>query len=174
MKALNDKSRMIRLPLNKTGELSRINKARMEINESLSAKEEIQEIARMVDLDEAQVKEILSISREMVSLESPIDSAGNLSTVADFIEDDKYQPPEDAALDAALSKEVKAVLDTLDEKEAYIIRSRYGIENGVPKSLQEIGETYNITKERVRQLEVKAIRMLKAPCKLRMLENYVA
>jgi RNA polymerase primary sigma factor len=174
MKALNDKSRMIRLPLNRTGELARINKARKEINESMSAKEEIQEIARLSNLDARHVNEILSISRDMVSLASPVDRAGELSAIGDFIEDDKYKTPEEAAMEAALSGEMKEVIDTLGGKEADIIRARYGIGNGVPKSLQEIGEAHNITKERVRQIEVKAIKRLKSPCQRHMLECYVA
>jgi RNA polymerase primary sigma factor len=174
MKALNDKSRMIRLPLNRTGELARINKARKEINESMTAKEEIQEIARLANLDAGHVNEIINISREIVSLASPIDRGGELSTVGDFIEDDKYKAPEDTALAAALNSEINEVLDTLDKKEAEILRSRYGIGSGVPKSLQEIGEAYNITKERVRQIEVKAIKRLKNPCQRRMLGTYVA
>jgi RNA polymerase primary sigma factor len=174
MKALNDKSRMIRLPLNRTGELSRINKAQKEINESMTTKEELREIARLANLDAKHVSEMLNISRDMVSLASPIDRGGEPSTIGDFIEDDKYKAPEDAAMEAALRSEMNAVIDTLDEKEAEIIKSRYGIGNGVPKSLQEIGEAFNITKERVRQIEVKAIKRLKVPCQRRMLGTYVA
>ncbi|MDR2617957.1 MAG: RNA polymerase sigma factor RpoD/SigA [Treponema sp.] len=174
LKAICEKSRMIRLPLNRANELVQIEKARKMIRNSQSQEEEIKEIAQLLDMDAGQVAEIINISREMVSLENPIYTDRNSSSVGDFIEDENYKAPDQHALEAALQDDIENMLGTLNNKEADIIRYRYGLGDNAPMSLKEIGDRFNLTKERIRQIEKKALKRLQHPSRQRLLESYVA
>jgi RNA polymerase primary sigma factor len=174
LKAICEKSRMIRLPLNRANELVQIEKARKLVQEGHSAEAEISEIAQMLNMDSSHVAEIISISRDLVSLEHPIYSDKDSSSVGDFIEDNNYKAPEDQAMDSSLEDDIEMVLDTLNKKEADIIRFRYGLGNKAPLSLKEIGDRFNLTKERIRQIEKKALKRLQHPSRQRLLQSYVA
>jgi len=171
LKAICEKTRMIRLPMNRVNELIRIEKALPFVQEGNS---EIKEVASFLNLDPCYVEELLSISREMVSLDNPLYDEKDSSTVGDFIEAQKYSPPETQAIEAALQNDLKNALEGLDEKEADIIRFRYGLGNETPLSLKEIGDRLNLTKERIRQIEKKAIKWLQQPRTRKILETYVA
>ena len=171
LKAICEKSRMIRLPLNRANELVQIEKARRMVQEGDG---EIREVARLLDMKECHVEELLAISRDMVSLENPLYNEKDSSTLGDFIEATKYQAPEARAMDAALRKDIEYLLSRLDEKEADVIRYRYGLGNKAPLSLKEIGARFNLTKERIRQIEQKALKRLQHPASRQLLENYVA
>jgi RNA polymerase primary sigma factor len=110
----------------------------------------------------------------MVSLENPVYDEKDSSTLGDFIEDENYISPEKYAVDAALHHDIEMVLDTLHPKEADIIRYRFGLGETAPMSLKEVGDHFNLTKERIRQIEKKALRRLQHPNRKRVLENYVA
>jgi RNA polymerase primary sigma factor len=174
LKAICEKSRMIRLPLNRANELVQIEKARKLIHDNHSPDAEIKEIARLLDMGPSHVSDIINISRELVSLESPVSSDKDASTVADFIEDDGYASPDQNAVKTALSDDIETVLGTLNEKEADIIRFRFGLGDNVPMSLKEIGDRFNLTKERIRQIEKKALKRLQHPSRKQLLESYVA
>jgi RNA polymerase primary sigma factor len=174
LKAICEKSRMIRLPLNRANELVQIEKARKLVQDGQGAEAEIKEVARLLDMDAEHVAEIISISRDLVSLENPIYSDKDSSIVGDFIEDDNYKAPEEHAMEAALEGDIEMVLDTLNKKEADIIRFRYGLGDKAPLSLKEIGDRFNLTKERIRQIEKKALKRLQHPSRQRLLESYVA
>jgi RNA polymerase primary sigma factor len=174
LKAICEKSRMIRLPLNRANELVQIEKAMKLVQEGKSAEEEINEIAGMLAMEPSMVANLISISRDMVSLENPVFAEQNSSTLGDFIEDEHYQAPEESALEASLKDDIETALATLNHKEAEIIRSRFGLGKKAPMSLQEIGTRFKLTKERIRQIEKKAIKQLQQSSGRYLLESYVA
>jgi RNA polymerase primary sigma factor len=174
LKAICEKARMIRLPSNRTNELVQIERTRMMVQERHNAEGEIREIASMLDMDQAHVEDIVNIAREMVSLETPVSTGRESSTVGDFIEDERYPAPEQKLIQGALEKDIESVLGTLNKKEAAIIRSRYGLGKKAPMSLKEIGARYNLSKERIRQIENMAITRLQHPARRERLETYVA
>jgi RNA polymerase primary sigma factor len=175
LKAICEKSRMIRLPLNRANELVQIEKARKLVQESHSSEGEINEIARLLNMDKDHVADLVNISRDLISLENPAFAVDkDSSALEDFIEDENYQSPDDYAVGQALHNDIETVLETLNEKEADIIRFRYGLGNSAPMSLKEIGDKFNLTKERIRQIEKKALKRLQHPTRQRLLEAYVA
>jgi len=171
LKAICEKSRMIRLPLNRVNELVQIEKARNYVQEGES---EIKEVAKFLDMDPVRVEELLAISREMISLENPVYDEKYSSSLGNYIEASRYRSPDAQAMDAALREDIETLLDGLDKKEAEIIRFRYGLGNKTPLSLKEIGDKFNLTKERIRQIEKNAIKRLQHPSSKTVLENYVA
>jgi RNA polymerase primary sigma factor len=175
LKAICEKSRMIRLPLNRANELVQIQRARKFTRESQSTETEIREVAQLLNMDENHVAELLSISRDHISLDNPVQSGNRDATaLEDFVEDEQHEAPEDYAMNRALREDIENVLDTLDRKEADIIRFRYGLGNCRPLSLKEIGSRFNLTKERIRQIEKKAIKRLQHPTRQRVLYSYIA
>ncbi|GHU04069.1 RNA polymerase sigma factor [Spirochaetia bacterium] len=173
LKAICEKSRMIRLPLNRVNELIQIERARKAVSPQ-STETELQEIAKMVDMDAAHVEDLLSISRELVSLDNPVNEDKSAYLLGDFVEDDSGQVPEDYVIRRALMADIESVLDTLNQKEADIIRLRFGLGEQSPMSLTEVGDHFNLTKERIRQIEKKALKRLRHPARQRILECYVA
>ncbi len=174
LKAICEKSRMIRLPLNRANELVQIEKARKTLAGNLSEYDEIAEIAELLNLDKGLVAELTSISRDLVSLDTPVYTDRDTTSLGDFIEDSAYKAPEEAALDATLREDVAKVLATLAEKEASILRMRFGLDGFAPMSLKEVGDKFNLTKERIRQIEKKAIERLQQASRRELLEGYVA
>jgi RNA polymerase primary sigma factor len=174
LKAICEKSRMIRLPLNRANELVQIEKARKLVQDGQSAEAEVNEIAKLLDMGADHVADIINISRELISLESPVYTEKDSSSLGDFIEDQDYKSPDEYAMDSALNSDIEAVLDTLNQKEAEIIRFRYGLGKRSPMSLREIGDRFHLTKERIRQIEKKALKRLQQPSRKRLLESYVA
>ena len=174
LKAICEKSRMIRLPLNRANELVQIEKARKEITGFRGEEAELREIARTLEMTTEHVSDLLSISRDLISLETPVYNEKDSSVLGDFIEDRGYVQPEALTIEKALKDDINEVLATLTEKEADIIRFRFGLNGRSPLSLKEIGDRYNLTKERIRQIEKKALRRLQHPKRAQILEAYVA
>jgi RNA polymerase primary sigma factor len=174
LKAICEKSRMIRLPLNRANELVQIEKARRLVQDGSGAENELREIARLLNMDAAHVRDIINISREMISLENPVYSDKDTSTLSDFIEDEKAVTPDEGLLTKALKADIASVLKTLDKKEAEILRFRYGLGDNLPMSLKEVGDHFNLTKERIRQIEKKALKRLQHPARQKVLVHYVA
>ncbi|GHV26715.1 RNA polymerase sigma factor [Spirochaetia bacterium] len=174
LKAICEKSRMIRLPLNRANELVQIEMAKKCVQGNGSGEAEINEIGRLLNMDPAHVADIINISRELVSLENPVYDERDSLTLGDFIEDENYISPEKYAINSMLHDDIEMVLDTLHPKEADIIRYRFGLGEKTAMSLKEIGDHFNLTKERIRQIEKKALRRLQHPIRLRVLQNYVA
>ena len=175
LKALSEKSRAIRLPLNRANELVRIEYASNLINGTLSETEEIEQISQMLNMPESRVRELLAISNGPISLDSKASSSeSDNSVVGDYFEDETYDRPDEATMQKALKHDMNKILDTLKPNEAKVIRLRYGLNGYKPMSLQEIGEECNLTKERVRQIEKKAIFRLQNPTRMKRLDGYLA
>ena len=172
LKAVCEKSRMIRLPLNRANELVQIEKARKQLQGDRSAEPKLAAVAKAVDMSSTHVESLVSISRDLVSLDSPVGVDRDASTIGDFVADTDYQSPEEQAQDSALKDQINKVLATLTEKEADIIVRRFGLNGKQPLSLKEIGARYRLTKERIRQIEKKALRRLRHPSRSQYLEAF--
>jgi len=173
LKAICEKSRMIRLPLNRANELVQIEKVRKELGGAGRGDSEIVEIARQLDMDEDHVADLINISRDLISLDTPIYDEKDSSLLSDFVEDRGYKPPHEVVVDKALRDEINQVLDTLSQKEADIIQYRFGLNGRRPMSLKEIGSRYKLTKERIRQIEKKALKRLQHPSRSSPLRAYM-
>ena len=178
LKAICEKSRAIRLPLNRANELVKIEHAQKEISSlgiSMTEKEELEEIANMLNMDVSHVCEMINIARDMTSLDAEIAGNSNsATTLGEMIEDSTSERPEDKVITESMIKEIKAVLNTLKPAEAKVLSLRYGIDGQKPMSLQEVGDVFDLTKERIRQIEKTAIVRMQHPTRARRLESYVA
>jgi len=173
LKAICEKSRMIRLPLNRANELVQIEKARKNF-EGYSEDSEIREVAAYLNMDADHVADILAVSRDLVSLDTPVYDERNASVVGDFIENTLYQTPENYASDVSLKEDLNKALETLTEKERLVVEYRFGINGKRPMSLKEIGDRMHLTKERIRQIEKAALKKISVPEVMDRLEAYVA
>ena len=175
LKAIYEKSKMIRLPLNRANELVQIEKARKSVGGSKTEEQEIREIAEMLNMDSAHVRDLLNIARDMISLDSAVNPGdSDSSSLGEFISDSLYDDPEEHAMQTSMKEDIDAVLDSLTEKEAEVLRCRFGLNGKESMSLKEVGDVFHLTKERIRQIEKKAIRRLKHPTRMSKLEAYVA
>ena len=173
LKAICEKSRMIRLPLNRANELVQIEKAKKELLSDKGENPDVETIAWAVNMDKEHVANLMNVSRDHISLETPVYEERDSSQLGDFIEDEDYKSPEEAAIANSLKNEINTLLETLSEKEADIINMRFGLNGVAPMSLKEIGDRYNLTKERIRQIEKKALARLRHPSRSKYLEAYV-
>lgn len=175
LKAICEKSRAIRLPQNKANELVQIEHAKKTIQEQLGEDAELNEVAQMCNLDASYVRELMEISREMTSLDVEISGKDNSSvTLGSMVEDKKYAQPEEEIINNEMRSDISEVIDTLKPVESKVLRMRYGIGLEKPMSLQQVGDIFNLTKERIRQIELHAIARMQQPSKLRRLEGYIA
>jgi len=174
LKAICEKSRMIRLPLNRANELVQIEKARKVLEGSMTEDEEIKEIARLLEMDSDHVADLIAVSREFVSLDTPVFDERDSSTVGDFVENDNYVAPEDYVIEQNLKDDINEVLRTLSDKEREVIEYRFGLNGRRAMSLKEIGDRFKLTKERIRQIEKSALSRLSQPNRTERLESYVA
>lgn len=174
LKAICEKSRMIRLPLNRANELVQIEKIRKDIQGEIGNDPEVEEVARRLNMNPDHVSGLINISRDLVSLDTPVYEEKDSSLLSDFVEDKTYRPPEQEVVENSLKEEISKQLSTLTDKEADIIRSRYGLNGRRPMSLKEIGQRYNLTKERIRQIEKKALKRLRHPSRSQHLKAYFA
>lgn len=175
LKAVCEKSRAIRLPLNRANELVQIEHARKVVGNRNSEQQEYEEIASMLNMTSEHVRDMLNISRDMVSLDAEVNNGDNSHTsFGDFQEDTRYGRPDENAIDDAMNNDIDNVLETLRPNEAKVIRMRYGLNGAKPMSLKEVGEECDLTKERIRQIEKHALVRLQHPTRARKLEAYVA
>ncbi len=173
LKAICEKSRMIRLPLNRANELLQIEKVRREIGSTKDGEADIEEIADFLDMDKNRINDLLNASKEFVSLETPLSTDKDANTISDLMEDTKGTNPEEVMINKTLQESIEEVLNTLTEKEANVIKYRFGLKGERPHSLKEIGDKYNLTKERIRQIEKKAISRLRHPSRRQKLESFI-
>ncbi len=174
LKAICEKSRMIRLPLNRANELVQIEKARKEIDFTGTETQELQEIAGLLNMNKDMVHTIINAAKDPVSIDAPIFDEPGSASVNDFIRDETHQMPEDYAVDMSLRSEIDSLLKGLDSREAEIIKYRFGLDGHEQLSLKEVGLIFNLTKERIRQIEKKALQELRVPAEKQKLSAYVA
>ena len=175
LKAICEKSRSIRLPLNRANELVRIEHARKSIVGNKTIEQELTEVAEMLNMDKDHVREMINISREMISLDAELSTPENDKTsVGDFIEDTQGEKPEDKVVNDSLKEEINNVLHTLKPNEENVLRLRFGLNGEKPMSLKEVGDVCNLTKERIRQIEKHAILRMQHVTRARRLESYVS
>ena len=175
LKAICEKSRSIRLPLNRANELVRIEHARKSIVGNKTIEQELTEVAQMLNMDKDHVREMINISREMISLDAELNTPENDKTsVGDFIEDTQSEKPEDKVVNDSLKEEINNVLHTLKPNEENVLRLRFGLNGEKPMSLKEVGDVCNLTKERIRQIEKHAILRMQHVTRARRLESYVS
>lgn len=172
LKAIGEKSRMIRLPMNKSADLIQILQAKSNLEKNGYDDASIEAIAAECGMDAQDVLEIMQIARDVSSLDAPVNSEEDTS-FGDFIESDEPRP-EDVVMDEALKNSVRKILGTLSEKERGIITLRFGLDNNEALSLKEVGEIYNLTKERIRQIEKKVLNNLLENQEVRELKAYIA
>jgi len=175
LKAICEKSRAIRLPLNRANELVQIERTRKVVAGDKTEEQEISEIAGMLNMEPVHVREMINISRDMISLDAQLGNSDNDRTsVGDFLEDTRYENPDDAVMKDLMHKDIDKVLETLKPNEAKVLRLRYGLNGTKPMSLKEVGDVCNLTKERIRQIEKHAIVRMQHPARMHRLEAYVA
>ncbi len=172
-RALADHSRTIRLPVHMIENINKITKVSRELVQELGREPTIEEIAKRSGLSEKKVKEILKTTKETISLETPVGEDED-SYLLDFLEDQMTESPLDAAIQEDLKRQIEKVLTSLNPKEAEVIRKRYGLDDSrSPHTLEEVGKDMHVTRERVRQIEVKALRKLKHPSRSKWLKSFV-
>jgi RNA polymerase primary sigma factor len=173
LKAICEKSRMIRLPLNRANELVQIEKVRKDLQGEQFVTSETDMVAKKLNLNRDHVSDLLNISRELISLDTPVYSEKDSSLLGDFVEDKNLVSPDEMTISNSLRADINGVLTSLSQKESEIIQYRFGLNGKRPMSLKEIGSLYKLTKERIRQIEKKAIKRLQHPSRSHALRAYL-
>ncbi len=171
-RAIADQARTIRIPVHMVETINKLTRATRVLVQKLGRDPLPAEIAEEMNLPESKVREIQRIALDPVSLETPIGEEED-SHLGDFIEDDHISAPQDAATFTMLKEQLLAVLDTLTPREEMVLRLRYGIDDGHPRTLEEVGKEFGVTRERIRQIEAKALRKLRHPQRSKKLKDYV-
>ena len=171
-RAIADQARTIRIPVHMVETINKLIRVSRQLLQELGREPTPEEIAEEMNMPVERVREILKISQEPVSLETPIGEEED-SHLGDFIQDDHVQVPVDAATYTLLHEQLMEVLDTLTEREQKVLRLRFGLDDGRPRTLEEVGRQFNVTRERIRQIEAKALRKLRHPSRSKKLKDYL-
>ena len=170
-RALADQSRTIRIPVHMVERMNKVARARRELSQKLERDPTPEEIAVLVEMPAEKVEELLKLGQEPVSLEAPIGSGDDPAQLADFIEDEVETRPDAQVAKLIREADVQEVLDSLPERERRVIELRFGLDPDGPMTLEDIGKVVGLTRERVRQIEVKTLQMLKASGRAARLEG---
>ena len=171
-RAIADQARTIRIPVHMVETINRLVRTQRQLLQSLGREPSPEEIAKEMDLPVDRVREIMKISQDPVSLETPIGEEED-SHLGDFIQDDHVEVPVDAATFTLLHGQLMEVLETLTDREQKVLRLRFGLDDGRPRTLEEVGKEFNVTRERIRQIEAKALRKLRHPSRSKKLKDYL-
>lgn len=171
-RAIADQARTIRIPVHMVETINKLIRVSRQLLQELGREPVPEEIAEKMDMPVERVREILKISQEPVSLETPIGEEED-SHLGDFIQDDNVPVPADAATFTLLKEQLEEVLGTLTEREQKVLILRFGLEDGRSRTLEEVGKEFNVTRERIRQIEAKALRKLRHPSRSRKLKDYL-
>ncbi len=171
-RAIADQARTIRIPVHMVETINKLIRVSRQLVQELGREPLPEEIAREMNVSEERVREILKIAQEPVSLETPIGEEDD-SHLGDFIEDQDAQAPAEAAAFELLKEQLEDVLDTLTPREEKVLRLRFGLDDGRTRTLEEVGQHFGVTRERIRQIEAKALRKLRHPMRSKRLKDYL-
>jgi len=171
-RAIADQARTIRVPVHMVETINKLARVQRQLTLELNREPSEEELAKKMNTTVEKVREIYKISQDPVSLETPIGEEDD-SHLGDFIKDERNLSPEEFATNEMLKDEISQVLETLTEREEKVIRLRFGLEDGKPRTLEEVGQMFGVTRERIRQIEAKALRKLRHPSRSRKLRDYI-
>ena len=171
-RAIADQARTIRIPVHMVETINRLVRTQRQLVQKLGREATPEELAKELDMPVERVREIMKISQDPVSLETPIGEEED-SHLGDFIQDNNVEVPADAATYTLLHEQLMDVLSTLTEREQKVLRLRFGLDDGRPRTLEEVGRQFNVTRERIRQIEAKALRKLRHPSRSKILKDYL-
>ena len=171
-RAIADQARTIRIPVHMVETINKVKKVNSQLLHENGHEPTNEQIAEKLEMPVEKVREIMRVAQEPVSLETPIGEEED-SHLGDFIQDDQVTVPADAATFTLLHEQLMEVLDTLTEREQKVLRLRFGLDDGRPRTLEEVGREFNVTRERIRQIEAKALRKLRHPSRSKKLKDYL-
>ena len=171
-RAIADQARTIRIPVHMVETINRLVRTQRQLVQKLGREATPEELAKELDMPVERVREIMKISQDPVSLETPIGEEED-SHLGDVIQDNNVEVPADAATYTLLHEQLMDVLSTLTEREQKVLRLRFGLDDGRPRTLEEVGRQFNVTRERIRQIEAKALRKLRHPSRSKILKDYL-
>ena len=171
-RAIADQARPIRIPVHMVETINRLVRTQRQLVQKLGREATPEELAKELNMPVERVREIMKISQDPVSLETPIGEEED-SHLGDFIQDNNVEVPADAATYTLLHEQLMDVLSTLTEREQKVLRLRFGLDDGRPRTLEEVGRQFNVTRERIRQIEAKALRKLRHPSRSKILKDYL-
>ena len=171
-RSIADQARTIRIPVHMVETINRLVRTQRQMLQELGREPTPEELAERLDTPVARVRDIMQISQEPVSFETPIGEEED-SHLGDFIQDDSSQVPVDAAAERLLHEQLMNVINQLSDREQKVLKLRFGLVDGKPRTLEEVGKEFNVTRERIRQIEAKALRKLRHPSRSRKLKDYL-
>ncbi len=171
-RAIADQARTIRVPVHMVETINKLARVQRQLTLELNREPSEEELAKKMNTSVEKIREIYKISQDPVSLETPIGEEDD-SHLGDFIKDERSLSPEEFATNEMLKDEISQVLETLTEREEKVVRLRFGLEDGKPRTLEEVGQMFGVTRERIRQIEAKALRKLRHPSRSRKLRDYI-
>lgn len=173
LQALAEQSRIVRLPLNKIGTINKINRAYSELEQKFERPPSAEELGEFLDVSPEEVRKSLTNSARHVSMDAPLSDSEDSSSMYDVLQNDDINNPEQGLVKESLRKDIERSLSTLTMREGEVVRLFYGLNGKYPLTLEEIGEKFDLTRERVRQIKEKAIRRLKHTSRSKMLKSYL-